>query len=236
MPHLSPELSIIIPAHNEEILLGATLEAIETAARATGERYEIIVVDDSSTDRTAEIASAHGARVVRAEVHQIAAARNAGARAARGGMLVFVDADTIVPPVALGEAVEALRGGAVGGGAGAVFEEEAPRWAHAAIALAAWILRTARWAAGCFFFAKREAFERAGGFDEQYFASEEIHLSRALKRFGRFVILPHTVLTSARKAEVYTMRHSLWLMLRMLWPGSLKRRKGLEFWYTRHKS
>jgi cellulose synthase/poly-beta-1,6-N-acetylglucosamine synthase-like glycosyltransferase len=232
---VAPRLSIIIPAHNEEVLLGATVEALHAAARTVGEDYEIVVVDDSSTDRTAEVASAHGARVVRADVHQIAAARNAGARHSRGDALVFVDADTIVQPEVLRDAVAALRAGAVGGGASAVFEEGAPRWAHAAIAFAAWILRTAGGAAGCFFFARREPFERVGGFDERYFASEEIHLSRALKRLGRFVILPHAVLTSARKAEVYTMRHSLWLMLRMLWPGSLKRREGLDFWYTRQK-
>ena len=232
---MAPRLSIIIPAHDEEALLGATIDALHTAARATGEDYEIVVVDDSSTDATADVARAHGARVIRADVHQIAGARNAGARASQGDMLVFVDADTIVQPEVLREAAAALRAGAVGGGAGAVFDKSAPRWAHVAIGLAAWILRTAGWAAGCFFFARREAFERVGGFDERYFASEEIHLSRALKRLGRFVILPHAVLTSARKAEVYTMRHSLWLMLRMLWPGSLKRREGLEFWYTRHK-
>ena len=236
MTATAPSLSIIIPAHNEEVLLGATIDALHAAAQSVGEGYEIVVVDDSSTDRTADVARTHGARVVRADVHQIAAARNAGARDSAGGMLVFVDADTIVPPQVLREAVAALRTDAVGGGAGAVFEENAPRWAHAAIAFAAWILRTAGWAAGCFFFVRREPFERVGGFDERYFASEEIHLSRALKRIGQFVILPHTVLTSARKAEVYTMRHSLWLMLRMLWPGSLKRREGLDFWYTRHKS
>lgn len=233
---MPPSLSLVVPAHNEEILLGATLDALHTAARSVGEDYEIVVVDDSSTDRTADVARAHGARVVRADVHQIAAARNAGARAAYGDLLVFADADTIVHPQVLRDAVEAMRNGAIGGGAGAEFEANAPRWAHAAIGLAAWILRTAGWAAGCFVFVRREPFEHVGGFDERYFASEEIHLSRALKRVGRFVILPHTVVTSARKAEVYTMRHSLWLMLRMLWPGSLKRREGLEFWYTRHKS
>jgi hypothetical protein len=51
---------------------------------------------------------------------------------------------------------------------------------------------------------------------------------------GRFVLLDDNVMTSARKAEHYSMSHSLWLMVRMAWPGSLKRHKGLEFWYTRH--
>ena len=87
------------------------------------------MVDDSSTDRTAEIAREHGARVVAVDVHQIAAARNAGARAAVGSLLVFVDADTIVSPRVLRAAVETLRGGAVGGGTSAVFEPGAPPWA-----------------------------------------------------------------------------------------------------------
>ena len=229
-----PAISIIVPAHNEEALLGPTLEALGTAAATIGERYELVVVDDSSTDRTADIARAHGARVVSTDAHQIAAARNAGAREARGDILVFVDADTIVPARILRAAVDTMRGGAAGGGASAVFEPSAPRWAHRTIAFAAWIMRAAKWAPGCFIFASRDAFERAGGFDERYFASEEIHLSRALKRIGRFVILPDCVVTSARKAEHYSMGHSLWLMARMAWPGSLKRRQGLEFWYTRH--
>lgn len=235
MDPVTPSISIIIPAHNEERLLGATLSAIAHAVDSLGEPVEVIVVDDRSTDRTADVARGLGVRVVTADVHQIAAARNAGARAAAGELLVFVDADTTISDAVLRDAVSAMRDGAVGGGSSARFEPEAPRWAHRAIFAAALILRTARWAPGCFFFARRQAFERAGGFDERYFASEEIHLSRALKRLGPFVILDHQVLTSARKAEVYSLSHSLWLMLRMLWPGSLKSRDGLEFWYTRRE-
>jgi glycosyltransferase involved in cell wall biosynthesis len=231
----APLVSIIVPAHNEEALLDATLTALADAAAALAEPHEIIVVDDSSTDRTADVARAGGARVVSIAVRQIAGARNAGARAAKGRFLVFVDADTIVPARVLRAAVGTLRAGAVGGGSAAVFGPSAPRWAKRAIAFAVFVLRHAGWAAGCFFFAERDAFARAGGFDERYFASEEIHLSRALKRLGRFVVLRDSVITSARKADHYSMSHSLWLMFRMLWPGALKTREGLEFWYTRHK-
>ena len=231
MDTLTGLLSIIVPAHNEEALIAETLRSIGTAARALDVPFEVIVVDDGSTDRTAAVAAAKGARIVSTDVRHIAAARNVGARAARGEMLVFVDADTIIPPGLLGAAVAQMRKGAVGGGASLVFDASAPRWAMRTIHLTAWLMRRMRWAAGCFLFARRDAFEQAGGFDERYFASEEIHLSRALKRLGPFVILPDAVVTSARKAATHSPGRALWLGLRMLRPGSLKSRDRLGFWY-----
>src|SRR5262249_46077851 len=109
-------ISFIIPAHNEEALLGRTLSALHEAARALGEPYEVIVANDASTDRTGAIALEHGARMVAIDRRQIAATRNAGARAAAGELLVFVDADTVVTRRVVRAAVRALRGGAVGGG------------------------------------------------------------------------------------------------------------------------
>ena len=226
-------LSIIVPAHNEEALIRETLRALDAAARATGVPFELIVVDDSSTDRTAAIAAAQGARIVGTDVRQIAAARNAGARAARGDRLVFVDADTIVPASALRAAIEQMDAGAVGGGAAPVFDAGTPAWARRTIHVTVWFMRTMGWAAGCFLFARRDAFERAGGFDERYFASEEIHLSRAMKRLGRFVILRERVVTSGRKAHTYSAGEALWLALRMLRPGSLRGRDRLDFWYSK---
>ena len=228
-------LSIVVPAHDEEAFIGRTLDAIHVAAEATGLPYEVIVVDDGSTDATAEIARGRGARVVSVVVRQIAAARNAGARVANGEMLVFVDADTIVTGHLLEAAVREMRKGAVGGGARATYDEGTPRWAQRLIRVVVGFMRRVNWAAGCFFFAQRAAFERAGGFDERYFASEEIHLSRALKRLGRFVILRETVVTSGRKAHTYSSWHTLWLVARMLRPGGLTRRDHLGFWYTRDK-
>lgn len=226
-----PLVSIIIPAHNEELLLPATLAALASAVTDLGEPAEVIVVDDASTDGTAAIAAAAGARVVAASVRQIAAARNAGARAARGGFLVFVDADTIVPARVLRGAVAALRNGAVGGGAAAIPDAASPSSVRRIMALILWVMRLMKWAAGCFLFARRDAFERVGGFDERYFASEEIHLSRALKKHGRFVILTNPVVTSGRKAAMFPPGRVFLLWLRLGLPGGLRKRN--EFWYGR---
>jgi glycosyltransferase involved in cell wall biosynthesis len=224
-------ISIIIPAYNEEALLDGTLDAVRAAAATLGSPYEIIVVDDGSTDRTAKIAAEHGARVVGVHVRHIAAARNAGAWVAAGDLLIFVVADTLVSPEVLQRAVASVRAGAVGGGAGARQDSNDPPWGPAVFGFAAWLMRTAGWAAGCFMFVRADVFHRAGGFDERYFASEEIHLSRAVKKHGRFVILRDKVITSGRKGRLFTGREVLWQFVTALWPANLKRRDRLGIWY-----
>jgi glycosyltransferase involved in cell wall biosynthesis len=224
-------ISFIIPAYNEEALLGVTLDAIAEAARSSGEPYEVIVVDDGSTDRTAAIAAERGARVVAVRLRHIAGARNAGGRTARGELLVFVDADTILPASVLKGAIAAFRGGAAGGGAGARQDTDVPRWGPPTLAFVSWLFRRVKWAAGCFVFVRREVFERVGGFDERYFASEEIHFSRAVKKHGRFVIIREPVITSGRKGRLFSASAVLWQFVRAAWPGALKRRDGLDFWY-----
>ncbi|HET7548751.1 MAG TPA: glycosyltransferase [Usitatibacter sp.] len=231
-------ISFIVPAYNEERWIGATLEAIHAAALATGEPYEIVVADDASTDATATIAGSLGARVVHVANRQIAATRNAGARAASGELLFFVDADTVVGAPLVAEALAALRAGAVGGGA-PVRLDVAPGWAHAFMAgFVPLYFRLARWAAGCFLFCTREAFDAAGGFDERYYASEEIGFSRALKRVGRFAMLRNFVTSSSRKLEGRTPAQLLWMLARMAAAGraGLRRRTGTTaFWYPERR-
>ena len=227
------QVSFIVPAFNEERLLAATLGAIESAATALGEPFEVIVADDASTDGTASIARRHGARVVAVTHRQIAATRNAGARAALGRWLIFVDADTLVTRDVVHAAVAALRAGAAGGGCDLRFEGEVPRYARVLIA-AAWPLYQALGlAAGCFIFCSREAFEATGGFDETLFAAEETVLSRALRRQGRFVLLREYVITSGRKLRSYSARELLGGLVRLAFGGrrAMGRRQGLEFWY-----
>ena len=90
-------VSIAIPAFNEAKYLPETIAAAKHASRvlgAAGWGSEIVVCDNNSTDDTAGVAKAHGARVVFESFNQISASRNAAGRAAKGDWLVFVDADT----------------------------------------------------------------------------------------------------------------------------------------------
>src|SRR5262249_40375003 len=189
-------ISFVVPAYNEEALIGSTLDAMKRAAENIGEPYEVIVADDGSTDLTATIAQSRGARVITVHHRQISATRNAGARHANGDKLIFVDADTLVNEPVARAAIEAMNQGAVGGGSAVSFDERVPSYAMVMQPILVRMFRAAGFACGCFIFCTREAFDATGGFDEQLFASEEISMSRALKRQGRFVVLRESVKTS----------------------------------------
>lgn len=226
-------ISFVVPAYNEEQLLPRCLESIHGAARAVGEPYEIVVADDASTDATAAVAEAHGARVVAVTCRQIAATRNAGAKASTGRSLIFVDADTAIHEPVLSAALSALQGGAVGGGAAVAFDGVVPLYARMVLWLTVRTFRLTKLAAGCFVFSRRDVFDAVGGFDERYFASEEVFFSQALKKQGRFVILREAVTTSGRKVRDYSGWQILTQLTRLSLRGlgGLKTRKGLEFWY-----
>jgi glycosyltransferase involved in cell wall biosynthesis len=237
----APDYSIVVPAYNEEELLPATLERLRAAMAATPLRGEVVVVDNNSTDATAEVARAQGARVVQEPLNQISRARNAGARAARGRYLVFVDADTVVPDLTLREALNVLASGrACGGGAAVVMEGVSSGVPARMVALWNALSRGRRLAAGSFVFALREAFFAVGGFSERVYASEEIWLSRDLRRWGRqrgldFVILDgDPVVTSGRKARWYPTPVLLAVAIGLLlMPFLVRSRRFCWLWYRR---
>jgi glycosyltransferase involved in cell wall biosynthesis len=226
-------ISFIIPAHNEEALIGRALTSIRNAADKLSEPSEVIVVNDASTDGTEQIAREFGATVVPVEFRQISRTRNAGAAKASGSILLFVDADTMVTPEVVSAAVNAIRNGAVGGGCTVRFDGRTPLYARLALPLLILSFRVMKFAAGCFLFCRRDAFEAVGGFDKELFASEEVALSRALKQHGRFVILRETVTTSGRKVRSHSMWEIIGILLRalMFWRRPLQQREGLDLWY-----
>ena len=221
-------ISFVIPAHNEAELIGRTLSALHEAVRAAGEAYEVIVVDDSSTDGTGAIAQDHGAGVVTVCFRQIAATRNAGARVATGDLLFFVDADTMVTGRAICAAVRSLRGGAVGGGSAVRFDGPVP--VYAAILermVLPVLLPLLKLAPGCFLFCTRRAYLASGGFDETLFWSEEVTFGKRLKQQGRFVILREFVITSGRKVRANSALDLLRVGVRL----AFGQRAGLDYWY-----
>ncbi len=237
----APDYSIVVPAYNEEALLPATLMALAEAMGTIALSGEVVVCDNNSTDGTVTAARAAGARVVSEPVNHISRARNAGARAARGRYLVFVDADTLVPPALLSAALEALVSGQVCGGGAAVAMQPPPSGVGGQV-LALWnsISRRAVLAAGSFVFVRRDAFEGAGGFSLKVYASEELWLSRAVKRWGAkrglgFVILEAPpVITSARKAQWYSQGTLLAAALFLfVFPFAVRSRALCWLWYRR---
>ena len=230
-------ISFIVPAYNEAQCLSETLDAMHSAGLAMDEAYEVVVADDGSTDRTAAIAVEKGALLVSDANRQIAATRNSGARVATGDLLIFVDADTVVNVEVVRAAVLSMRNGAVGGGAGIRFDEPVPWFARALLKVIVRTFRATGLAAGCFLFCTRAAFDAVGGFDEKYYGAEEIVMSRALKRQGKFVILKQTVTTSARKLRTYSTCETIKMMVQMALrgPKALTQRKGMEFWYAERR-
>lgn len=233
---------MIIPAYNEEKLLGECLNSIVKATAGFVDECEIIVVDNGSTDKTAAIACNSGAKVVFEPHRQIARARNAGAQAARGRFLFFVDADTTITAKLFKQAVNALKSGKItGGGARVAFSQ--PPQGLARFLLRCWLLvsKTMKLAAGCFIFCRKDAFTAVGGFDTRVYASEELGLSQRLKEFARkhkqrFIILDQLgVITSARKNE-QTMIFLATILIFTLFPAAVRFRQLCFLWYgCRHQ-
>jgi glycosyltransferase involved in cell wall biosynthesis len=226
-------LSFIIPAYNEEFELARTIRAIRAAADSLGDVYEIILVDDGSTDSTPHIAEAEGARLVQIHRRQISASRNAGARAAGGDVFFFVDADTRILATHIEQALRALVSGCSGGGARVAIEGTIPRWARIFIRLFSVVYFANNLGAGAFLFTSRQNFEKTGGFDEKLFAGEEVFFSMALKKLGRFKLLRTPITTSGRKLRMYSGKQILWRSLRLLirGPSGARNRDNCQIWY-----
>jgi glycosyltransferase involved in cell wall biosynthesis len=226
-------ISFIIPAYNEELELSSTIAAIHAAVSGASLPYEIVVVDDASTDATAKVAAQAGARVISINRRQIAAARNAGARAAQGEKLLFVDADTRINRKHVDEAIAALGGVYAGGSARVIIDGVIPIWGRIFVRAFCTVYFALNLGAGAFLFTTRRNFEAIGGFDEQYFIGEEVYFSLALRKLGRFKVLREPILTSGRKLRMYSGRHvfarSLSIIIRG--PSAARSRGKLELWY-----
>lgn len=235
------DYSIIIPAYNEEGYLAITLSALQEAMPQVDLSGEIIVADNNSNDQTAVIAEEQGAIVIFEAINQISRARNAGAKAAQGRYLIFVDADTVIPQALLQQALINLESGEIIGG-GACVSGDIPVHFSMQCLLNLWnfISIQTKNAAGSFIYCQREAFDEIGGFSEAVYASEEIWLSRSLKKLGkkrkqRFCIIKQPpVITSMRKMEWYSpLRIYLYVLLLAVFPFTVRIKSLCTMWYRR---
>ena len=211
--HRITDISIIVPAFNEEKLLAASLRAVKAAAEAfttAGIAWELVVCDNNSTDQTAEIARAEGARVVFESVNQIGRARNTGANAATGTWLLFIDADShpsqelLRDTAALTRRPDVLLAGAT------IRLDEASVLVRLVCGVWNTTSRLRKLVAGSFIFVRASAFREVGGFDLRFFAGEEIDLAlRLQKHVGRrdrqrtVILKRHPLVTSGRKLQLY---------------------------------
>lgn len=235
-------ISLVVPAFNEEKLLGGSLRSINAGLSSIQQRgwvTELIVCDNNSTDRTAEIARSAGARVVFEPVNQIGRARNTGARHATGDWLIFIDADSNPSPELFADLADTIASGdCLAGGSTVRMEGFHPL---AAIGSSLWnsISRMKRWAPGSFLFCDAAAFREVGGFNQDLYASEEIDLFQRLKRLARerrkrIVILHrHPLRTSARKLQFYSTWEHLGFLARTVFSRgrTLRSPEGCFLWY-----
>jgi len=186
------EISIVVPVRNGAATLGRCLAA---AVAQDPPAAELVVVDDASDDETPEIARQAGCTLIRlAERRGAAGARNCGARAAHGGILLFVDADMVLPPTAAGHVLDWFSrhdeySGLVGlvatecpeGNATSVYFNLRKRFDYLQLSQPIAVLY------GGLHALRRAAFEESGGYDESFPEVEDADLGRRLADSGRLI-------------------------------------------------
>ncbi len=235
------KLAIIVPAFNEEDYLSATLGSIKTAAAQLAHCVDIdlIVVDNNSSDKTPAIAREMGARLVHEPEQGVARARNTGVRHAKGDVLVFIDADVIVPPSLLSVICAEMDDPACVGGALDVHYR--PQRSIMRLYLSAWRLlaRLTGMAQGAAQFCRRCVFEQVGGYDQNVWIGEDVDFYRSINRFAetrnltaRFIRSPQ-VRSSSRRFDnwpvwkVLVWTNPLFIALFRRW------KKAWSGWYSR---
>ena len=199
-------ISIVIPARNEEFYLPICLASIEEASKQISSKTEIVVVINRCTDRTEEIAKAHGAKIVHEDAKNLSKIRNAGINGSTGDTVVTIDADSRMNYRLLKKIEEASKDPKYIGGAVMMFPE---RWslgiAFTFLALTPYVF-IHRIAGGVFFFS-REAFDNIDGFDESFPSAEDIDFAKRLRRYGKKngrkfkIVVSSWIITSCRKFD-----------------------------------
>ncbi|MCD6575637.1 MAG: glycosyltransferase [Nanoarchaeota archaeon] len=197
------EISIIIPTLNEGGYLKKTLKSI---FNQDCKDFEIIISDSMSEDNTKEIAEKFGVKLIEGPRRGPGYARNLGAKYAKGEILLFVDADTILSDKDILSTIvkEMEKGNVVGGTStfetfdGGSFEKFI--FSATSNLLKAMYLMNLKFAApGYFMFVRRDIFQKVGGFDVELPYCEDHDLIKKIKPFGEIILIDKRILASSRR-------------------------------------
>ena len=209
------KFSVVIPAHNEEKYIGRCIRTVISASKyVKPERVEIIVVANRCTDRTCAIAKHYGAKVLVNDDKCIAAIRNTGVKAAKGKIVVTIDADSLMTKYSLVEIRERLESGKyIGGGTNPRFERMSPGIAvstmYVLLKLLPVMIKNGGFLSGAMFWFYKHDFEAVNGFDESLVSLEDMDFAVRLKKLGRqkgkkYGTLKRSyITTSSRKFDEY---------------------------------
>jgi len=234
------KVSVIIPAYNEEQCLPETLERIGKALSIAACHSEIIVVDNDSQDGTKQVAEAFGAKVFLETEHNISKVRNTGAENSTGNVLIFIDADTLVPATLFQKITAVMEDEKCFGGAVAVgYEDFKRKWMK--FYLLGWKFwgRVFNMKQGAAQFCRKSVFAELGGYDQTIFMGEDVEFYWRLSKFAKrnkgylyFVEHP-AVITSARRFD----KMSLWKTVLLTHPFFIRltwRKKSFwKDWYEK---
>lgn len=204
------KFSVIIPARNEEKYIGRCLDSLAAAAKAYPGQVEVIVMINRCTDRTADIAESYGAITLPIDNKNLSQIRNAGIHAARGEIIVTIDADSWVTDNMLTEIDRMLQTGKyIGGGVRSAFERNSLGIAMSALVLIVPLLFKYGLLTVGLFWGYKKDFEAIGGFNEQMLMAEDIEFASRLNKWGKRngkkygTVTKAIMTTSCRKFDQY---------------------------------
>jgi glycosyltransferase involved in cell wall biosynthesis len=232
------KLSVIIPAYNEERCLPETLGRVGKALSIAGCLSEIIVVNNDSQDGTQRVAEVFGARVVWEKEHNIATVRNTGAEHAAGDVLVFIDADTLVPETLFQKIAAAMEDEKCFGGAVAVeWGKLQRRWMKFYLMGGKFWTTVFNMKLGAAQFCRRFIFEELGGYDRSIFMGEDVEFYWRLSKFAKrneghlYFLENPRVISSARRFDKMSLGKTLLLtnpcFIRLAW----RKKSFWKDWY-----